>query len=143
MELEQIKVAAARLSAWAHVATVGPNGYSDVVPVHPSWEGDTIWFMTGSTSIKVRNIAHQPNVAMHWQVTEAGDGVEVRGTAEAHEDIDTKVRLWNGVFDYDLNMFAPGGPEGSPDTVFVAVRPNRALYLVTYGMNGRETWSAS
>jgi len=98
--------------------------------------------MTGSTSVKARNIAYQPNVAMHWQVTEAGDGVEVWGTATIHDDLETKRRLWNGVFDYDLNQFAPGGPEESPGTVFVAVRPVRALYLVTYGMNGRETWSA-
>jgi general stress protein 26 len=79
---------------------------------------------------------------MHWQVTEVGDGVELWGTAEIHGDLDTKKRLWNGVFDYDLDQFAPGGPEGSPDVVFVAVRPLRALYLAMYGMKGRETWSA-
>lgn len=142
MDLERVKRESARLSAWAHVATVGRDGDPDVAPVHPAWQGDTIWFMTGATSVKVRNIAHHANVAMHWQVTEAGDGVEVWGTAEVHADLDTKQRLWNGVFDYDLNQFAPGGPEGSPDMVFVAVRLQRALYLINYGIKGRETWSA-
>lgn len=142
MDLEGIKRESARLSPWAHVATVGADGDPDVVPVHPAWEGDTIWFMTGASSVKARNIAQNPRVAMHWQVTEAGDGVEVWGTAEIHADTETKQRLWDGVFDYDLNQFAPGGPEGSPDTVFVAVRPGRALYLAMYGMKGRETWSA-
>lgn len=61
------------------------------------------------------------------------------GVAETHADGDTKTRLWNGVFDYDLNQFAPGGPEGSPDIVFVPVRPERALYLIMYGIKGRET----
>jgi general stress protein 26 len=98
--------------------------------------------MTGATSVKVRNIAHHPNVAMHWQVTEAGDGLEVWGTAEIHADADTKRRLWNGVFDYDLNQFAPGGPENSADVVFAAVRPTRALYVAMFGLKGRETWSA-
>ena len=46
------------------------------------------------------------------------------------------------MFDYDLDLFAPGGAEGSPDTAFVAVPPERALYLIAYGMGGRETWSA-
>ena len=142
MDLERVKAESARLSPWAHIATVGPDGDPDVAPVHPAWDGDTIWIMTGATSVKVRNIAHHAKVAMHWQVTEAGDGVEVWGTAEIHDDVETKKRLWNGVFDYDLSMFSPGGPEGSPGAVFVAVRPERALYLEMYGMKGRETWTA-
>ncbi len=142
MDLERVKKESARLSPWAHLATVGGDGNPDVVPVHPAWERDTIWIMTGAKSVKIRNIAHNPNVAMHWQVTEVGDGVEVWGRAEVHSDVETKKRLWNGVFDYDLNQFAPGGPEGSPDVVFLAVRPARALYLASYGMKGRETWSA-
>lgn len=142
MDLERVKSESARLSPWAHVATVGADGDPDVVPVHPAWEGDTIWFMTGVGSVKVRNIAHQAHVALHWQVTEAGDGLEVWGTAVVHTDVDTKTRLWNGVFDYDLNQFAPEGPERSPDTAFVAVHPERALYLAMYGIKGRETWAA-
>lgn len=142
MDLERVRSESARLSPIAHVATVGADGDPDIAPVAPAWEGDTIWFMTGATSVKVRNIAHHANVAMHWQVTEAGDGVEVWGRAEIHSDVETKKRLWNGVFGYNLGEFAPGGPEASPEMVFVAVRPERALYLVQYGSGGRETWPA-
>jgi general stress protein 26 len=142
MDLEQVKAHAARLSPWAHMATVGADGEPDVVPVHPCWEGDTLWVMVGSDSVKVRNIAHNPGVALHWQVTEVGDGLEVWGTASVHGDLETKRRLWNGVFDYDLNLFAPGGPDDSPGTAFVAVTPSRALYLAQYGMGGRDTWRA-
>jgi general stress protein 26 len=142
MDLDRVKSISARLSPWAHLATVGRDGDPDVVPIHPAWEGDVLWFMTGAKSVKARSIAHHSNVAMHWQVTDAGDGLEVWGKAEVHADVATKRRLWNGVFNYDLNQFAPGGPEGSPDVVFVAVRPVRALYLEMFGMKGRETWSA-
>ncbi len=114
MDLEQVKRESARLSPWAHVATVGADGDPDVVPVHPAWEGDTLWFMTGATSVKARNIAHQPNVAMHWQVTEAGDGIEVWGSATVHTDVETKKRLWTGVFDYDLDLFAARRGRGIP-----------------------------
>ena len=99
-----------------------------------------LWTMCGGDSVKARNVASNPKVALHWQVTEVGDGVEVWGTATVHTDLETKQRLWTGVFDYDLNAFAPGGPENSPDTAFVAVTVDRALYLEMYGVKGRHVW---
>ena len=140
MELDDIKQRGSALSPWAHLATVGADGAPDVVPVHPSWEGDTLWIMCGNDSTKCRNITANPSVAIHWQVTEVGDGLEVWGTAEIFTDLETKRRLWSGVFDYDLNAFAPGGPDDSPGTAFLAVTPQRATYLAMYGMKGTERW---
>ena len=142
MDLEAFKEFATNLSPWAHVATVGADGAPDVVPVHPCWEGDTLWFMGGAESVKGKNLAHNDEVALHWQVTEVGDGAELWGTCEVFTDVETKKRLWDGVFDYDLNLFAPGGPENSPGTAFFAVTPKRALVLKQYGMGGAERWSA-
>ncbi|NQY57318.1 MAG: pyridoxamine 5'-phosphate oxidase family protein [Ilumatobacteraceae bacterium] len=142
IDLDGVKAVAAALSPWAHLATVGADGEPDVVPVHPCWEGTTCWSMVGATSVKARNVAANPKVALHWQVTEVGDGVEVWGTAEVFTDIETKRRLWAGVFDYDLNAFAPGGPDNSPDTAFLAITPNRALVLKQYGMGGMQRWTA-
>lgn len=142
MELDDVKAKGAALSMWAHLATVGADGKPDVTPVHPCWEGDTIWLMVGVDSVKARNVAANPNVALHWQVTATGDGLEVWGTATVHDDVDTKRRLWTGVFDYDLNMFVPGGPDGSPGTGFMAIRPERALWLGAYGMAGADRWHA-
>ncbi len=140
MDLAGIREFASQLSPWAHLATVGSDGEPDVVPVHPCWEGDTLWIMCGSSSVKTRNASHEARVALHWQVSEVGDGVEIWGTAAFHDDIETKRRLWDGVFDYDLNAFAPGGPDNSPGSGFLAVTPTRALLLRGYGMGGRETW---
>lgn len=140
MELDDVKDKARKLSPWAHLATVGADGKPDVVPVHPCWEGDVLWVMVGADTVKVRNLAANPNVALHWQVTEKGDGLELWGTATVHDDLDTKRRLWTGVFDYDLDLFAPGGPE-TPGTAFVAVHPERALFLAAYGMGGVERWA--
>ncbi len=142
-ELESIQAAATALSPWAHIATVGADGRPDVVPVHPAWEGDTLWFMAAGDSVKVRNIAHHADVAMHWQVSEAGDGVEVWGTATVHQDLATKRRLWTGVFDYDLYLFSPGGPEDSPNTVFVGIQLDRAISMKAYGLGGRVAWRSS
>ena len=140
MTLDEIKAYGTALSPWAHVATVGADGEPDVVPVHPCWEGEVLWTMCGTDSVKVRNIAANPNVACHWQVTAEGHGLMVWGTASFHDDLDTKRRLWTGVFDYDLNAFAPGGAENSPGSGFLAIHPTRATYLITYGAGGRRTW---
>jgi general stress protein 26 len=140
--LDDVKAFASQLSPWAHIATVGADGEPDVVPVHPCWDGDTLWTMVGTSSVKARNVADNPKVAIHWQVTENGDGVEVWGTGEVFEDLETKRRLWDGVFDYDLNAFAPGGPDNSPDTAFLAITPTRALILKQYGMGGSQRWRA-
>jgi general stress protein 26 len=140
--LEDVKRFAAGLSPWAHLATVGADGAPDVTPVHPCWEGDTLWIMVGTESVKSTNVRANDRVALHWQVTEAGDGVEVWGTATVLDDIDTKRRLWEGVFDYDLNAFVPGGPDDAEGTGFMAVTPDRALILHQYGMGGSERWTA-
>jgi general stress protein 26 len=141
--LEDVKSFAAGLSPWAHLASVGADGKPDVSPVHPCWEGDVCWVMIGTDSVKARNVTAHADVAMHWQVDAVGDGVEIWGTAEVFADMDTKRRLWTGVFDYDLNMFAPGGPDDSPGTSFLAITPDRALILHQYGMGGMQRWSAS
>ena len=141
IDLEGVKAFASALSVWAHLATVGADGKPDVVPVHPCWEGETCWVLVGTQSVKARNVSANPNVALHWQVTENGDGVEVWGTAAIFDDIATKRRLWSGVFDYDLNAFAPGGPDASPGTGFMAVTPERALVMKMYGAAGSQRWS--
>lgn len=142
ISLDEVKTFATNLSPWAHLATVGDDGEPDVVPVHPCWEGETLWTMLGVQSVKARNAAANDKVALHWQVTEVGDGVEIWGTAEVFTDVETKRRLWDDVFDYDLNAFAPGGPDNSPETAFMAIRPTRAVVLKQYGMAGIQRWSA-
>jgi len=141
--LTTVKEFASTLSVWAHLATVGSDGEPDVVPVHPCWDDDVLWVMVGIDSVKTRNVSVNNRVAMHWQVTENGDGVEVWGRATVLADLETKRRLWDGVFDYDLNAFAPGGPDNSPDTAFMRIDVDRAVILRMYGAAGIERWTRS
>lgn len=143
INLSDVKTFAAGLSPWAHLATVGVDNQPDVVPVHPCWEGDTCWVMTFDGSVKSRNLLANPSVAMHWQVDESGNGVELWGRVETFDDVETKKRLWNDVFDYDLNVFAPGGPEDSPGVSFLAVKPDRAIIIHAYGAAGIDRWSTA
>ena len=138
ISLDEIQSFASCLSPWAHLATIGADGDPDVVPVHPAWQDGTIWLMVGADSVKARNVGANPKVAMHWQVTETGDGVEVWGHARVHSDLETKQRLWTGVFDYDLDH-SPDGPE-SPAAVFIGIAPTKALAIYEYGMGGMKRW---
>ncbi|MFT7474517.1 MAG: general stress protein 26 [Verrucomicrobiales bacterium] len=140
IDLADVKNFASGLSPWAHLASVGTDNRPDVVPVHPCWEAETCWVMTFNNSVKARNIEVNPNVAMHWQVDESGNGVELWGSVNTFDDVETKRRLWDDVFDYDLNAFAPGGPEDSPGVSFLAVRPERAIIVHAYGAGGIDRW---
>ncbi len=143
MDLQELKDHGTRIGMWAHLATVGADGAPDVVPVHPCWEDETLWVMIGTDSVKARNVAANDAVALHWQVGDSSgfDSLLVWGTATVHDDLETKQRLWTGVFDYDLSGFAPGGPDASPGTAFLAVHPTRATLLRNMGTGGRETWT--
>lgn len=48
----------------AHLVTVRPDGRPHVAPVWFLWEGDRALVMTGSTSVKARNVRRSPAVAL-------------------------------------------------------------------------------
>jgi len=122
MEEKDIEPIGRGLSVRCYLATIGKSGEPHVVPVHPGWEGSTIWIMTERSAVKSRNISHNPRVAMHWETDELGDGLLVWGDATIHGDLATKTRLWTGAFDYDLAAFAPEGIN-SPETAFLEIEP--------------------
>ena len=144
MELSDVIEQCSRLGEWAHLATVSASGQPYVTPVHPCWEGEVLWSMVGTDSVKAKNVANESRCSYHWQVgpdTEF-DSVILWGTGEVSDDLETKKRLWTGVFDYDLDAFAPGGPEDSAGTGFLAFHPTKAVVLRQFGMGGREEWHA-
>lgn len=140
MHVSDIEAIGRQLSPRTYLATIGPHDEPHVVPVHPGWEGSTIWIMTGTTAVKTRNIAEHRRVSMHWETNDAGDGLLVWGDATIHSDAATKARLWSGVFDYDLAEFAPGG-SASPDIVFLAIEPVKAVHALAYGSAGVQRWT--
>ena len=145
MDLQEIIDESKLLGEWAHIATVSPSGVPYVTPVHPCWEDQTLWSMVGTDSVKAKNIRSSPLASCHWQVGPETnfDSLIIWGRAELHADIETKQRLWEGVFDYDLNEFAPGGPTESVGTGFMAIIPTKALVLRAFGMGGRFEWKAT
>ena len=143
LTFEDVVAESARHGMWAHVATVTPEGGPHVVPVHPCWFEGRLYALVGPRSKKMRNIARNPEVCVHWQVGEASgfDSLIVWGTGSAVTDVDRKRQLWDGAFDYDLSSFSPAGPE-SPDTGFLEIVPTRAVVIRQFGVGGRDEWRA-
>lgn len=131
-----------RLGPLVHLATVAPDGSPHVAPVHTDWHDGHLYVMAGLDNRKTRNLRVDPRVCLHYQVSEATgwDSLIVWGTARILDSAKDKRRLWTGVLSFDLDLFSPGGPDGSPDTCFLEITVDRAVFLRKYGMDGREEW---
>ena len=144
LELSDVVAEAKRLGIWTYLATASKTGRPYVTPVHPAWEGETLWVMIELSSAKARNVEANPQVSCHWPVSEdtGMDSLMIWGSGSVFHDVETKRRLWHGVFDYDLAMWAPAGPDDCPDKGFLAVAPTKAVLLRFYGAKGRAEWRA-
>lgn len=126
-----------RLGPIAHLATVTPSGAPHVVPIHVDWHDGFLYSLIGG--VKATNIRDQPAVCLHYQVREETDwdSLIVWGDGELLDSVEDKRRLWTGVLSYDLDTFSPGGPDGSPDSQFLPITVQRAVFLHRYGLGGR------
>ena len=142
MKLSQVVTESKRLGIWTYMATASARGVPYVTPVHPCWEGETLWTLVDLGSAKAKNVAANPQVSCHWPVSEETDmdSLIIWGRGQVYSDAETKHRLWEGVFDYDLGMWAPGGVDDCPDKGFLAIEPSKVILLRFYGAKGRLEW---
>ncbi len=128
--------AACRKAVWCALATV-EQGEPRVRLVHPTWEGETLWFATFPSSPKARQLHANPAVDLQWQVAPP-DFVHVcvRGRGELVDDEATRKHVWD-VLDYDLSAFWPGGP-ADPGYVPVRVTPVRVELSKMFGSQDKR-----
>jgi general stress protein 26 len=132
--------AASRAAVWAALATTC-DGAPRVRLVHPTWEGETLWFATFPDSPKARQIRARPEVDLQYQVAPPDFvHVLVRGRAEILDDEATRRHVWE-VLDYDLSAFWPGGPT-DPGYVPVRIRPARVELSKMFGSQDKRVWRA-
>ena len=109
--------------------------------VHPTWEGGTLWFATGTGSPKHRQIERNANVELQYQVAPPDFvHVVVTGRATIVTDAAEKKRVWD-VIDYDLGQFWPGGPT-DPSYTLVRVDPARIELSEMFGSRNKRVWRA-
>ena len=136
-----VEVAAASAKAvWSAVATVH-KGEARVRLVHPTWEGDVLWFCTSKSSPKAKQLAANPSIDVQWQVAPPEFiHIMARGTAELLDDAATLEHVWE-VMDYDLADFWPEGPTAE-DFVAVRVTPQRVELSEMFGSTNKRVWRA-
>jgi general stress protein 26 len=133
--------AASKKAIWAALATQDGDA-ARVRMVHPTWEGSTLWFATGTGSPKHRQLERNPYVDVQFQVAPP-DFVHVvaRGPAEIVTDPAEKKRVWD-VIDYDLSQFWRGGPE-DPGYTLVRILPERIELSKMFGSVDKRVWRRS
>jgi general stress protein 26 len=132
--------AATKKAVWCAIATSSPDG-PRVRIVHPTWDGETLWFATFTDSPKAQQIRRDPRVDLQFQVAPP-DFVHlmVRGNAELVSDAGEKKRVWD-VIDYDLAEFWSGGPT-DPTYTPVRITPARVELSKMFGSVDKRVWRA-
>jgi general stress protein 26 len=132
--------AACRGAVWAAVATVR-DGEPRVRLVHPTWEGETLWFATDPKSPKAVQMSQTPVVDVQYQVAPPEFvHVLVRGKAEVLTDEATRKHVWD-VLDYDLSQFWPEGP-GAEGFGAIRITPTRVEHSKMFGSVEKRVWTA-
>ena len=132
---------ACKKAVWCAIATVDGDK-PRVRIVHPTWEGDSLWFATGPESPKANQLRDNPQVDIQYQVAPPDFiHVMVRGTAELVTDQETKNRAWD-VIDYDLTQFGSTGPD-DPNFQPVRINPSRVELSEMFGSMNRQVWRAT
>jgi general stress protein 26 len=130
--------AACRKAVWAAVATEHQGG-PRVRLVHPTWDGEVLWFATGKSTPKAAQVRANSAIDIQYQVAPPEFvHILVRGTAEVLEDQATKDHVWE-VMDYDLADFWPDGPTAE-EYVCVKITPSRVELSEMFGMNNKRVW---
>ena len=131
---------ACKKAVWCAVATV-EGDQPRVRIVHPTWEGDVLWFATGPDSPKANQLRANPNIDIQYQVAPPDFvHVMVRGTAELVTDQAEKNRAWEAI-DYDLTQFGSTGPE-DPNFLPVKITPTRVELSEMFGSMNKQVWRA-
>jgi general stress protein 26 len=100
---------------WATLTTIDTKQRPFSRILHPMWERDVGWIITGRQSPKAKHLAANPMVAVsYWDASH--DTVMAQCRAEWCDDMATKQRVWDlfkstpPPLGYDPAMFLPGGP---------------------------------
>lgn len=131
---------ACKKAVWCAIATV-EGDQPRVRIVHPTWEGDILWFATGPESPKAAQLKANAHVDIQYQVAPPDFvHVLVRGTAELIDDAETKHQAWDAI-DYDLTQFGSTGPD-DPNFLPIKITPTRVELSEMFGSVNKRVWRA-
>jgi len=129
MRLRRVHADFLALQRVAHVATADARGVPHVVPVCLVVENGRLYFASGKTGRKLRNMRANPHVAVSTDdYTEAWGGlrgVVVQGTARVHARNPTFRRIRRRLY-AKYPQYRTEATLGDTDSVVVEITPRRA-----------------
>lgn len=143
---------------YATVATVAPDGRPWTRILHPYWDWDGAelvgWVATVPTPLKVRHLAHQPNISgTYWHPDQ--DNCSFNGIAEWRDDRDTRRLVWSlfknapPPVGYDPSIISGWDNADSEGFRPLRITPTRLRVMPGAGMTNPEsgswilTWDAN
>lgn len=115
------------------VCTTRPDGRPHAMPVWGIWLDDAFMFSTGTSSVKARNLASNPAIAVHL---ESGDDVIIlEGYVQEAEDPDLLERYADA---YETKYDWRPDP-GEPDSLTYVLRPKVAFAWLEADFPGTAT----
>jgi general stress protein 26 len=138
MGWDDVLAAVARLGRNAFVATNGRDRRPHLAIVWVVVVDGVLHVVGDAASVKMRNVAADPAVALHWQVAEEGDteGLQlfVRGEGRLVAEPAERERLWSSGAWGDLGQWY-AGPD---DPAMAFLRIDAASASLTSGYGGGE-----
>ncbi|MCX7063548.1 MAG: pyridoxamine 5'-phosphate oxidase family protein [Proteobacteria bacterium] len=132
--------AACKRAVWCAVATIAGNE-PRVRIVHPTWDGQVLWFATGPQSPKAKQMRANAHVDVQYQVAPPDFiHVLVCGTAELCTSKADRHHAWKAI-DYDLTQFGSTGPD-DPNFLPVRITPTRVELSEMFGSMNKKVWRA-
>lgn len=105
------------------ISSTRPDGRPHAMPVWGVWLDGSLYFGTNRKSVKGRNLANDPRVAVHL---ESGDeAVMIESVATEVHDNQMLTRIAQAFSQKYPGM--PAEPDTSPEVVYYAVRPKVVL----------------
>jgi general stress protein 26 len=140
---DDVVAAARRIGREAFVASVDEHHRPHLALVWVVTAGGSLYFVSDRTAPKARNLATNPEVAVHWPVggdDGEGDQLFVRGRARFEEDAERRSALWDSALWDDLSRWYPG-PQ-APELAFVEIVPRSASLTPDWGAGTARRWHA-
>jgi len=111
---------------YAKLITFGPDGAprARIMTNLPMGSDMVIWFATGLSTSKIRDIRKNSNVSVFVDDPDDMTNASISGTAEIVTDKRMLKKFWQDVFGF----FFPGGPT-DPDYCLLKIIPRKVEYL--------------
>ena len=125
-DLQQSVIALIKCNSYSKLITFGQDGapHARIMTNLPLGKDMVIWFATGLSTSKIKDIKKNPNVSVFVDDPDDQTNASIIGKAEIVTDARLLKKFWQEPFGF----FFPGGPS-DPDYCLLKITPKKVEYL--------------